>query len=154
MYFSDAKHGVLDFSKGIDLTKKVTLPCECNDVFICTQVFNFIYDIKTAIEGAYYVLKENGILLATVAGNISQVSRSDMNNYGDFWRFTYLGAQRAFSEIFGENNTTVTVFGNAMSTTAYIQGLCVEDLPHPELLDDTDPEYALVIGIKARKIKK
>ena len=38
-----------------------------------------------------------------------------------------------------------------MSTTDYLQRKRHEDIPHPELLDELDPEYALVIGIVARK---
>ncbi len=152
IYFPNANHSILDYTQGnADLTKKETLPCGKFDVFICTQVFNFIYEVKKAIEGAAYVLKEGGVLLATVAGNISQVSRSDMNAYGDYWRFTYLGIEKLFAEVFGKDNISVTTFGNAMSTSAYIQGMCYEDLPRPDLLDDNDPEYALVIGLTARK---
>lgn len=150
-YFPTAVHEVLNYCNGVDLTRKETLPCAEFDVFICTQVFNFIYDVKSAIEGSFYVLKEDGVLLATVAGNISQISRSDMKNYGDYWRFTYLGIQRLMTDVFGENNVSVIPYGNAMATTAYIQGMCYEDLPHPELLDVTDPDYALVIGVIGRK---
>jgi SAM-dependent methyltransferase len=128
------------------------LPKEGFDVFLCTQVFNFIYNVKAAIQGAYYVLRPGGVLLATVAGNISQISKSDMKNYGDYWRFTFLSIKLLVSEVFGEENVSVFPYGNAMSTTAYIQGMCVEDLPHPELLDDVDPEYALVIGVTAKRV--
>ncbi len=151
IYYPKAKHGVLDFSKGMDLTDKTTLPYESYDVFICTQVFNFIYDVKSAIEGAKYVLRKGGFIISTVAGNISQISRSDMNNYGDYWRFTYLSIEKLFKDVFNENEIKCVTFGNAMSTTAYIQGMSFEDLPHSELLDYNDPEYALVIGIVARK---
>ncbi len=151
LFFPKADHFILDYSKGMDLTQMDTLPHEMFDVFICTQVFNFIYDVKKAIEGACYVLKRGGFVVATVAGNISQVSRSDMNNYGDYWRFTDLGIRKLFEETFRKDSVSVMTFGNAMSTTAYIQGMCFEDLPHPELLDVNDPEYALVIGITARK---
>ncbi len=151
IFFPDAEHKVLNYAEGIDLTIKETLPKEEFDLFICTQVYNFIYDVKKAIEGSFYTLKPGGILIATVAGNISQVSRSDMKNYGDYWRFTYLGIQKLVGEVFGEKKVAVKTFGNAMSTTAYIQGMCYEDIPNPDLLDEVDPEYALVIGIVARK---
>ncbi len=151
IYYPKAKHDVLDFSRGMDLTDKRTLPHEAYDVFICTQVYNFIYDVKSAIEGSRYVLREGGFLISTVAGNISQISRSDMNNYGDYWRFTCLSIEKMFRDVFNENVVKCETFGNAMSTTAYIQGMSFEDLPHPELLDYNDPEYALVIGIIARK---
>ena len=142
-YYPEANHLVCDYSKGNDLTDCSTLPDGIIDVFICTQVFNVIYDVKKAIKGAYHTLKSGGIMFATVMGNISQVSRSDMRNYGDYWRFTDLSIRMLVEEVFGKGNVTVTAFGNAMATTAYIQGMCVEDLPYPELLDDIDNEFAL-----------
>ncbi len=150
-YFPDSEHLILDYSKGTDLTQKATLPHNKIDVFICTQVFNYIYDVKKAIDGAYYCLNRGGILLATVTGNISQVSRSDMKNYGDYWRFTYLSIRKLMEETFGKGNVEIYSYGNAMAATAFLQGMCVEDLPNPGLLDEVDDEYSLLIGIYAKK---
>ena len=135
----------------MDLTKPESLPKAAYDLFICTQVFNFIYDVKAAIRGAFYLLKENGTLLATVAGNISPVSRSDMENYGHFWGFTYLAIQQLTSEVFGEENVRVIPFGNSMAATAFVQGVAVEDLQDWSLLDNTDSDYAICIGVVATK---
>ena len=151
-FYPDASKMMIDYSNnGDDLTRIESLHHEKCDVFICTQVFNFIFDVKAAIEGAYYLLKPNGYMLATVAGNISQVSRYDMDNWGDYWRFTYLSIKKLIATVFGEDNIDIQVYGNLLATTAYIQGLAVEDLPNPSLLDIEDDEYALVIGIIARK---
>src|SRR3989338_9461386 len=46
-----------------DLTKIETLPKEISDCFICTQTFNFIYDLKSAIKGSRQLLKHGGVLL-------------------------------------------------------------------------------------------
>jgi len=150
-YFPNANHEILDYGKGMDLTKKTTLPSGKYDVFVCTQVFNFIYDIEVAIKGAYEVLKPTGVLLATVAGNISQVSRSDMENYGDYWRFTYLSIQKLVEEVFGKGNVRVEAFGNPIAATAFIQGIVVEEMPNVQLLDCSEEDYAICIGIVARK---
>ena len=90
-------------------------------------------------------------MLCTVAGNISQVSRSDMENYGHFWGFTYLGIQRLVEEVFGAQNVKVFPYGNAMAATAFIQGIAIEDLKAVDRLDDIDPEYAITVGIVAKK---
>ena len=142
---------MLDYSIGMDLTKPESLLKDTYDLFICTQVFNFIYDMRAAIRGAFHLLKDKGTLLATVAGNISPVSRSDMENYGHFWGFTYLAIRKLVSEVFGEDNVRVIPFGNSAAATAFIQGLSVEDLPDKSLLDDTDSDYAICIGIVAKK---
>lgn len=150
-FFPDYEHRILDYSKGMDLTKHETLPdCEI-DVFICTQVLNFIYDVKSAIEGCYTCLKHGGVLLATVAGNISQISQSDMENYGDYWRFTYLSIRMLFSECFGDENVKVVPYGNCMAATAFVQGVALEDLVTPQLLDLTEENYAICIGVLAKK---
>ena len=150
-YFPDAESEILDYGKGVDLTRSDTLPKERFDVFLCTQVFNFIYDVPAALLGARQVLKEGGRLICTVTGNISQVTE-DMNLYGDYWRFTYLSIRMLVESVFGQENVQVIPFGNALACTSYLQGMVLEDLPKPELLDETDPWYSLVIGVTARKV--
>lgn len=151
-YFPSGVHEILDYNAGMDLTNTKSLKKEFYDIFICTQVFNFIYDVRAAIQGAYYVLKKDGVLLATVAGNICQVSETDMKNYGDYWRFTYLSVQKLFNEIFGEENVRIMSFGNSMAATAFIQGIAVEELPNSALLDEVDANYAICIGIVAKRM--
>lgn len=132
-----------------DLTNMSTLPAELIDCFICTQTFNFIYDLEKAVAGAYHLLKPGGVLLATVAG-LCQVSRYDMDRWGDYWRFTTASVQRAFGQVF-EENLDVRSYGNVLAACAILQGIAVEDLPNPTLLDDNDPDYQVVIAIIARK---
>ncbi|GEM_PF-2898356 len=71
------------------MTNINTLPSNTIDCFIVTQTLNFIYDVKSAVRGIFHMLKDGGIILATVAG-ISQISRYDMDRWGDYWRFTDL----------------------------------------------------------------
>ena len=82
-----------------DLTDPATLPENAIDCFICTQTFNFIFDAAKAVQGAHALLKPGGVLLATVAG-ISQISRYDMDRWGDYWRFTTASMKKLFSPVF------------------------------------------------------
>jgi len=132
-----------------DLTDTKTLPQNSFDCFICTQTFNFIFEVDKAVEGAYYLLKPGGVLLATVAG-ISQISRYDMDRWGDYWRFTTASVQKLFEPVF-EEGVEIESFGNVLAATAFLQGISVEDLPDRALLDDNDPDYQLLISIVARK---
>jgi SAM-dependent methyltransferase len=132
-----------------DLAAPADLPEAIADCFVCTQTFNFIYDVRAAVEGAYKLLKPGGVLLATVAG-ASQMSRFDASRWGDFWRFTSMSAERLFSERF-KGNVEVTSYGNLPAAMAFMQGVCVEDFPDPLILDKHDPDYPVVIGIMARK---
>ncbi len=150
-YFPECSHDILFHSKGMDLTRHATLKEEYYGVFICTQVFNFIYDFKDAIVGAYHILKKGGVMLATVGGNISPVSRYDMERWGHYWGFTYLGIQRSIEEVFGIGSVKVIPYGNAIAATAFVQGLSVEDLAEKALLNETDPDYVIVIGVRAIK---
>jgi len=132
-----------------DLTDTATLPVDSFDCFICTQTFNFIFDVKKAIQGAHHVLKPGGVLLATVNG-ISQISRYDMDRWGDYWRFTTASVQRLFEPVFGAG-IQVESYGNILAALAFLQGLALEDLPNKGLLDECDPDYQLLITIRAQK---
>lgn len=120
------------------------------DCFICTQTFNFIYDVKQALRGAYYLLKKDGVMLATVSG-ISQISRYDMDRWGDYWRFSDLSIKMLVKEVFGEENIEIYTYGNLVSAMALLQGISQEDLPKSQLLDQSDEDYQVIIGIIAKK---
>ena len=132
-----------------DLTDPGTLPANAIDCFICTQTFNFIFDAQKAIQGAHYLLKPGGILLATVSG-ISQISRYDMDRWGDYWRFTTASVKKLFEPVF-KGGLEIESYGNVLAATAFLQGVVIEDLPEQKLLDENDPDYQLIITIVARK---
>jgi hypothetical protein len=131
-----------------DLTDKTTLPKEEFDCFICTQTLNFIFDFDKAIEGAAYLLKPGGVFLGTTAG-ISQIIRYDMDHWGEYWRFTDLSMKMILKKHF--KNVEIKTYGNALSCTAFLQGICVQDLPQDELLDKHDPDYQMIIAFSAIK---
>jgi SAM-dependent methyltransferase len=132
-----------------DLTKPETLPGNTIDCFICTQVLNFIYDFHKAIEGAYHLLKPGGVMLASVSG-ISQVSTYDAERWGHFWSFYPQGIERAFKDVFGEQNVEVKTYGNSLSAISFIKGIAHQELTQAEL-DFQDPDYPVSIAIVARK---
>jgi len=142
------KHNKLTTIVG-DLTKVDLLPQNKIDCFIVTQTLNFIYDFKLAIKGIYSMLKDDGVALVTVAA-ISQISRYDMDRWGDYWRFTDLSMKKAFAEVFGEENVEVVTYGNVLATTAFLQGISAEELTKDELFYK-DKDYQMIITIKAIK---
>jgi hypothetical protein len=131
-----------------DLTRVSTLPASAVDCLICTQTLGFIFDVPAAVAGIEHVLRPGGIVLATVGG-ISQVSRYDMDRWGDYWRFTDAAIRGLFAELFAD--LEVVTFGNVAASVAFLQGIAVDDLPDRCVLDATDPDYQLVIGVAARK---
>lgn len=132
-----------------DLTKFDTLPESILDCFICTQTLNFIYDFKSAIAGIYKMLKPGGMALVTVAG-LCQISKYDMERWGDYWRFTTDSMSKAFQEIFNKSNLSIESHGNVLTATAIIQGISAEELSESELLHK-DNAYQILITIKAIK---
>ena len=132
-----------------DLTKIESLPENLADCFIFTQTLNFIYDFKSALLGTYRLLKPDGVLLATVSG-ISQISRYDMDRWGDYWRFTTLSCEKMFKEVFGAENVVVDFYGNCLSARAFLDGRSSAELTKKEL-DYKDDDYQLLITIRARK---
>jgi len=133
-----------------DLTDPASLPTDAFDCFICTQTFDCIFDLQRAVMGAHSLLKPGGVLLATMSG-IGQISRYDMDRWGDYWRFTTASATRLFQPIF-TGGVEVGSFGNVLAAIALLQGLAVEDLPDPALLDENDPDYPLIVTVTARKV--
>ena len=131
-----------------DLTQPETLPDKTVDCFICTQTLNFIFDVRKAIEGCFKLLKDGGVFLGTVSG-ISQISRYDMNRWGDYWRFTDLSLRKLFAEYFREENITIQMYGNVFAANAFLQGLALEDIEDKSLLNVNDPDYQVTLGIRA-----
>jgi len=134
-----------------DLTKVETLKPNFADCFICTQTLNFLYDFKSAVKGLHFMLRNNGYALITLGG-ISQISRYDMDRWGDYWRFTTKSAFEIFSEVFGENNVKIDSYGNVLTSTAFLHGISAEELMEKELLYK-DPNYQQVITVVAKKVQ-
>lgn len=133
-----------------DLTEPDSLPQGIIDCFICTQTLPFIYDVKAAIRGCYALLSAGGVLLCTVSG-LSQISRYDMERWGDYWRFTDLSIRKLMEEVFEPTNVEVVTYGNVAAVIAGLQGIAVEDLDDTSILDRVDDDYPMIIGVMARK---
>jgi len=132
-----------------DLVKGEGIPKEIFDCMILTQTFLCIYDVHAAVANAYAALKPGGVLLATFPG-ISQISRYDMDRWGDYWRFTDASARRLFGNVFCVENISVETHGNVLVACAFLQGLATEELK-PVELDYHDPDYQVVITVRAVK---
>jgi len=132
-----------------DLTSGDHLAAAAFDCIILTQTLQFIYNARAAIQTLYRILKPGGTLLATIPG-ISQISRYDMDRWGEYWRFTTLSARRLFEEAFPTGDVWITAYGNVLSANAYLYGLAAEELRQEEL-DYRDPDYEVLIAVRAVK---
>jgi hypothetical protein len=134
-----------------DLTTGEGIPQCGYDCIILTQTLPFIWDVPAAIRGTRTALKPGGTLLATVPG-ISQISREDMNEWGDWWRFTSASARRLFDEEYGAPNVEVTPYGNVVAACALLYGLAQHEL-EPEELTTRQDDYEVIVTIKARRVE-
>lgn len=130
-----------------DLCTGSGIPEDAFDCIILTQVLPFVWDVPAAISTAHRLLRPGGVLLVTVPG-ISQISRHDAERWGDFWRFTSQSVRRLFAASFGAERIAVTVYGNVLAATAFLQGLAAGELRASEL-DDRDPDYEVIIALRA-----
>jgi hypothetical protein len=132
-----------------DLTTGAGIPEAAYDCFICTQTLQVIYDIRAAVAGTRRLLAPGGVVLATLPG-ISQISREDNRDWGDWWRFTARSAQRLFADVYGEEHVQVGQHGNVHAAAAFLYGLAAEDLD-PSALEPVDPDFHLVMTVRARR---
>jgi SAM-dependent methyltransferase len=133
-----------------DLTRGESIPAESFDCIICTQTLMFIFETRKAMHTLYRVLRPCGVLLMTLAGVSHQISRHDMERWGDYWRFTSLSARRLCETVFPPANVMVEANGNVLAAVAFLQGLAREDLRQEEL-DAKDPDYEVLITVRAVK---
>lgn len=119
------------------------------DCIILTQTLHVIFDIHTAVRTLHRILKPGGHLLLTAPG-ISQVSRYDMDRWGDCWRFTDFSLRKLMETVFPSDGVEISTYGNILISQSFLQGMVVEDVP-VEALDVVDPDYQLLITACARK---
>jgi SAM-dependent methyltransferase len=132
-----------------DLVTGEGLPSERFDCVICTQTLHVVYDVHAAVATLHRVLRPGGVALVTVAG-ISQACRPDRDLWGDYWRFTTLSARRLFESVFPAEGVAVEAYGNVLASIAFLHGLAAEEL-RPEELDARDPDYEMLVAIRAVK---
>jgi glycosyltransferase involved in cell wall biosynthesis/peptidoglycan/xylan/chitin deacetylase (PgdA/CDA1 family)/ubiquinone/menaquinone biosynthesis C-methylase UbiE len=135
-----------------DLTKADNIASNSFDCIICTQTLHVIYDVEAALQHLYRILKPGGVLLASLPG-ISQISRYDMDRWGDYWRFTTASVQRLFGEVWPDDHLEIQSFGNVLTSVAYLHGLVSGEIPE-EALDYNDKDYQMMICVCARKPHK
>lgn len=132
-----------------DLSDPGSLPVNAVDCFICTQTLNFIFDLSSAVESCYNVLKPGGVLLITVCG-LSQISAFDYEQWGDYWRLTDMSLKKLLLQKFPQANIQLDVFGNVLAATSLLHGISSEELSKEEL-DFRDKNYQIIVAAKVVK---
>lgn len=132
-----------------DLASAPHIPDDSFDCIILTQTLQFSYDMQAVVAELHRILKPGGSVLCTVPG-ISQISRFDMDRWGDFWRLTTLSARTLFESAFTPEDVVVQASGNVLASIAFLHGLATSELTLQEL-DACDEDYQLIISVRATK---
>ena len=132
-----------------DLTNLREVDDDTFDAVILTQTLQFVYDLRAALATVHRVLKPGGVLLATMPG-ITQLSRYDVDRWGEFWHFTSMSARRLAEEAFAPGEVTVQTYGNVLAAASFLYGVSADEL-RPRELDHHDPDYELVVTVRAMK---
>jgi hypothetical protein len=131
-----------------DLTQLNELPHETYDTIICTNVLNFIYDVNSAADGLYKLLKPGGTCLITLASFSTHISKYDSDRWGDYWRFSEKSAIKLFENKFTIENRYV--FGNSYSSVAQMYGYCLEELDMKKIFN-IEFEYTMIVCLILKK---
>jgi len=132
-----------------DISDCPQIPDDSFDCIILLQTLHYVYDMERAVAELHRILAPGGHLLCTVPG-ISQISRHDMERWGDRWRLTTLSASELFATAFPADTTTVVAYGNTLTAVCFLEGIVTEKL-RPRELDAREPEYELIVAIDAVK---
>lgn len=144
LHYSDPKADIIG-----DLQTGEGLPSEIADCIIMTQTLLCIYDLKPAIKHTLQLLKKGGNLLLTNPG-ITQISRYDYDQWGQYWSFTDQSIRRLFEEFVPVENIKIKTYGNVKTAASFLYGLAFEELTRKDL-QYHDPDYQLVIGAVVTK---
>ena len=129
-----------------DLTAAEHIPSAAFDCLIITQTLHLIFDVSTAIQTLYRILKPGGVALITLPGITRRSTREHPGSW--FWALTTDSARRLFGESFGTGNVAVESHGNVLAASAFLYGLASSEL-EPAELDWTDPEYQVLVTVRA-----
>ena len=120
------------------------------DCIICTQTLQYVYEVGAAVTQLHLWLKRGGVVLASVPG-IAQVSREDMEQTGDYWRFTGASVRRMFANEFGAAAVDVEVHGNVLAALAFLHGIAAEELDEAAFFD-ADPQFHMLMTVRAVRV--
>lgn len=129
-----------------DFTSRGVLAEAKYDCILLTQTLQCVFDLPAAIRNLHGALRSGGTLLVTVPG-VARIDAEDMEQTGDYWRFTTMSLERLLRDVFGDG-VEVASYGNLIAATAYLHGIAAEDLKSSEI-DAVDSTYQLLIAGRA-----
>lgn len=143
-----ASYTVLDkeHHSGVDLVGDVldalTFSEHSFDAIIAFNVLEHVSSPALALENMHRWLRPGG----HVASMVPSVQRVHLSP-NDYWRILPAGMERLHSMF---SQRALSVYGNALTSTAALMGIAAEELSAEEL-DAFDPDYPVATCMRARK---
>jgi SAM-dependent methyltransferase len=128
-----------------DLNEATPLPSDTYDCIIFTQTLQYIYRAENAVRELHRSLTPGGTLLMTVPG-IAPAPLDETRH----WTFTNFSVERLLAQSFGQGAAEVRTYGNLVTVTAFLYGLCTQELRADELATH-DAEYPLIVAARVVK---
>jgi glycosyltransferase involved in cell wall biosynthesis/SAM-dependent methyltransferase len=131
-----------------DVSVAGTLPERSFDCIIFTQTLHLIFHLCAVIDQLHAALRPGGVLLLTTPG----ITPLDRGEWADrwFWSLTPASLAGLLSSRFDPGATTIETHGNVFSATAFLQGVCCEDIDISQLLPN-DNAYPVVVAARAER---
>ena len=105
--------------------------------------------MRAAHATLHAILRAGGTLLLTVPG-ITRSCLPDRDAWGDWWRFTAHSSPATSRRGLRPCRRDVEAYGNVLSATAFLYGFAPTS-SSPAELDLRDPDFELIIGVRAIK---
>jgi SAM-dependent methyltransferase len=128
-----------------DLTKPNDIPSDRFDCIVCTHVLHVIFDLQSAVEELFRILKPGGSLLAAVP-HVSMCGPKA----GELWRFTPEGLFATLAQTFDARQVTIRAYGNSLTASGQLRGLVASEFRTSEL-QFHDPRFAVEVCARATK---
>ena len=132
-----------------DITNMPQVPADSFDCAIVTRVFQYLSDVPAAIRELHRVLAPGGVLLCAHSGVPGRLT--DLEGFeNEFAILSVRGTTTHMTEVFGEQNVTVTSWGNVLACIAFLRGVAAEEVGERRMLRH-DPYYPQTITVRAAK---
>lgn len=128
-----------------DLTVPGVLRSSYYDCFVLTQTLPVVYDGRALIRTCYEALAPGGTLLVTAPCLCRYSPHPE-----DHWRLTDRSMTRLLTEETDGQELEVEMYGNLVTSIAFLTGLASDELQATEL-DHRDGRFPVVVAARLRK---
>jgi SAM-dependent methyltransferase len=120
------------------------------DCVVVSSGLEYVDDARVVLRRVHDALRPGGVALIMAGGIARNGRHASVPGLSWHRHFTALSLGRLCGEVFTPERVTVTTYGNVLAAAALLHGLGAAELSAAEL-DHRDPDYELVIGVRAER---